>query len=238
MKVLLYISLTFSITNAFSQNCSEYMHFKKGASYEMETYDSKGTRINRVESLVKELNISGGKSEATIHSINYDKSNVRESEGDYTATCLEDKVLIDISNLVKSDKIGGSDNNMDIKVESGFLEIPKVLTIGQSLPNNSIKITMSEKKSGTPFGTSNITIQDKKVEARETITTPAGAYVCYKITYNSKVEATLAASSMSIPPQIYPGVYYISKDVGLVKAVNLDKKGQVKSYTLLSKVKK
>jgi hypothetical protein len=173
-----------------------------------------------------------------IHTVNYDKTNVKESEGDFKAICLKDKVLFDITSMLKADKMGGADKNMEIKIESGYLEITPNLAIGQSLPENKITVTMSEKKSGNPFGSTTITIQDKKVEGKETITTPAGTYNCFKITYNSKIEAKLATNNLSMPAQSYPGVYYVSKEVGLVKSINLDKKNAVRSYTLLTKVKK
>jgi len=238
MKALLYTALVLLVGNAYSQNCNEYIHFRKGASFEMETYDAKGTKLNKIESTVKEVGTSAGNTEAVIHTVTYDKANVKENEGDFKAFCLTDKIMFDISSLLKSDKMGGADNNMEIKVESGYLEITKDLAIGQTIPDNQIKIKMSEKKSGNAFGVTNITIQDKKVEAKETISTPAGAYSCYKITFNSKIEVKLAMNNMTMPAQIYPGVYYISKEVGLVKAVNLGNKKAVRSYTLLTKVKK
>jgi arginine deiminase len=69
---------------------------------------------------------------------------------------------------------------------------------------------------------------DRKVVGKETITTSAGTFDCYKITYNTKSKIVMANMNMK-------NVQYIAEEVGAVKTEVYKDNGKLVSYSLLTK---
>ncbi len=77
----------------------------------------------------------------------------------------------------------------------------------------------------------NVIIENRKVEAKETITTPAGTFECYKI--SSEI-----SSKVAFVNQKFKSVDWFAKGVGMVRTETYDKKGKLESYALLTKFEK
>ena len=73
-------------------------------------------------------------------------------------------------------------------------------------------------------------IIDRKVEAMETITTPAGTFETYKITSKSIMKNQMGIS-MTFE---FDNVEWLAKEVGVVKSESF-RKGKSNGYTLLVK---
>ena len=235
IKILLISFLAFSFTNIKAQDCNQ-ISFNKGASYEMENYDSKDKKTGMVKSTVKEVTSSGAKKEATVHSEIYNKKNEKEHEGDLKFICEGGKILIDISNFLSNSAMAAT-KDMEMKMEGSSLETPSKLTVGQTLQEGNATMKMLDKKTGDLFSTTNITIHNRKVESKESITTPAGTFETFKITYDLKTETS--AMGMKLPGSTSKGVEYFSPSLGIsVKTQMMDKKGDMVGYSILSKYTK
>ena len=70
-------------------------------------------------------------------------------------------------------------------------------------------------------------IKNRKVEKKESITTPAGTFVCYKVTYDMDMKV-LMRRSMKTAEWLAPGV-------GVVKTETYNQKGELEGYTELTK---
>ena len=110
--------------------------------------------------------------------------------------------------------------NMDIDIDN--VQLPSDLSVGQSLDDGSIVI------SGDLPMTMRVDITDRKVAAKEKVTTPAGTFECYKITYTIKTKMMMGRESKAAE--------WIAKDVGLVKSESYKNNGKLMSYSLLTKV--
>ena len=115
--------------------------------------------------------------------------------------------------------------DMEVEVTSDELQIPAVLTVGQLLPD--AKFELKTKNSPIPMNmTFNMT--DRKVEGKETVTTPAGTFDCVKILYNTQ-------SKMTMMNMNFKNVQYLSEKYGAVKTESYKANGSLVGYTLITK---
>jgi hypothetical protein len=236
IKFLLLLSALCSFTFLKAQDCS-HLVFTKGATFEMESYDNKDKKTGRIKNTVKEVTSNGAKKEAAIHTESYDKKDEKQTEGDIKIICDGGKLLIDMSGFARNSAMANS-KDMEIKMEASFIEVPAKLTVGQSLPDGNVTMKVVDKKSGEIFGTLKINIINRKVEGKETVTTPAGTFECYKITYEIKSQMSLAMG-MNMPASNSKGTEYISKDNGLtVKIQSYSHIGELMGYEILTKYSK
>lgn len=228
-----FLLTIFAFNIAKAQDC-KHISFTKGASYEMEHYDDKSKKTGTTKNNVKEVNVSDAKNVANIHSEHYDDKNEKKFEGDLKVVCENGNMLLDISDLVKNNPLANN-SQMELKMESSLMGIPTNLSVGLALSDGNAKVKILDKKSGQKFATVNISIYNRKVEAKEKITTPAGTFECFKITSDIKME-TAMDMGMELPTYVLKGVSYMSTDMLLfVKNETFDLAGDLMGYELLSK---
>ncbi|MEQ9168598.1 MAG: hypothetical protein RLO12_20235, partial [Fulvivirga sp.] len=95
------------------------------------------------------------------------------------------------------------------------------LSVGMSLNDASLKMSGS-----IPFKME-VNIVNRKVEGKESITTPAGTFECYKITYTINTKSIMSMETT--------GADWIAKEIGMVKSENYNKNGKLQGYSLLTK---
>jgi len=116
---------------------------------------------------------------------------------------------------------------MEMSVEGGNLEMPWKLKAGDMLKDGDLKMSFSS--GGTTMMNMTTSITNRKVEAVENVTTPAGTYECYKISYE-------IATKMMINIKM-KGVEWYAKNVGLVKSESYSTDGKLMGSTVLSGLK-
>lgn len=77
-------------------------------------------------------------------------------------------------------------------------------------------------------------LKNRKVEKKEDITTPAGTFACYKITYDMDMDMKVMGINRKMNST---GAEWVAEGVGIVKTATYDKKGEIESYTLLTNYK-
>ena len=99
----------------------------------------------------------------------------------------------------------------DVKAEAIYLEYPPSMKAGDELKdgNFSMDMDMSGMKQQLTMMISN-----RKVETKEKITTPAGSWDCFKITYNGKI--TMRTMGVGIPMNL-SGTEWFAPGFGIVK---------------------
>jgi hypothetical protein len=122
--------------------------------------------------------------------------------------------------------------NMEMTMEGVNLDYPDNLKAGQSLPDGKVKIKI--KSSGMNMMDMEMNIINRKVEAIETLETPAGSFECAVISQESKMET----STMGIPMKMnFKSKEWFSSKAGMVKSEDYSEKGKLKGYTLLTELK-
>ncbi len=219
--------LLFAVASAIAQDCSTFFPFQQGAVIEY-TYYNKKDKVNS-SSLQKVTMIedSGSKGlTAKMDAQLKDKKGKEMMTTTYEISCRDNVLYMDMTALMP--ELTQSFSQMDMEMTGDDLQLPSRLTIGQTLPDATMKI-----KAGTGgMNIMNMTIEivDRKVEGQETVETPAGTFDCYKISQTTKTK-------MMIGKEFTSAEWY-AQGVGMVKSETYDKKGRVESYALLTKFEK
>jgi hypothetical protein len=116
---------------------------------------------------------------------------------------------------------------MEMSVEGGNLEMPSSMKAGDLLKDGDLKMSFSS--GGVTVMNMSVSITNRKVEAVESLTTPAGTFECYKISYD-------IATKMMISVKM-KGIEWYAKGVGLVKSETYGKDGKLQGSTLLTGLK-
>ena len=227
LKLTFVVVFTFLMTTAFSQDCEIYFPMDEGTEVEMTNYDKKdkvtGTHTQKIE----EKEVDGDNLSLTILQKVYDDKGEFVHEGRYGMHCEDGVFYIDMRSFV-TDEMMTAYQGMEMQIDAEDMSIPANLSVGASLPDASIAIGISNQ--GIKMMTITIDITERKVEAKEDITTPAGTFECYKMTYHISTKMGLRVQG--------DVTEWLAKDVGIVKSENYSKKGKLQSYTLLTGLKK
>lgn len=208
------------------KDCSAYFPFEKGSAWEYTNYNKKGavTSVTAQEvGIVEEVD---GVTEAQVkQTITDDKGKV-VNEGSYIIKCKDGTLFINVEDMLSPEMREGL-GSLDMSFSGDALMLPSKMEVGQQLPDARTEIKAGS--GGVTIMTVKMDITDRKVEAKEKITVPAGTFECYKVTYNMTVK-TILAKTFSV------AVWYGSK-AGMVRTETYDKKGNLESRTELSKIK-
>lgn len=225
----LLIAAVLIVVSAFTleNTCESFFPQKVGSTWEMTNYDAKDKVTSKsISTLTKISDIANGL-EATINVEVFDNKNKSMNKGDVVMQCTGDKFLMDMSNMFPKESMAGLEamGNVSIEISDQYLEFPSQLTVGQTLPDASS--TMTIKMGEVTFMSMKINTTNRKIEAVESVTTPAGTFTCYKYTSDSEVSSTMFTTKSS-------SVMYMSKNVGAVKTESYDDKGKFISKQLLT----
>jgi hypothetical protein len=147
-------------------------------------------------------------------------------KGDLGYKCEDKIIYIDMRNFISEEQLQAF-KNYEMKVESENLELPSSLSVGQSLKDGTVNVTAVG--SGIPIAL-NVKISDRKVAGKETITTPAGTYECYKVTSNIATQTQMGVK-MNMN---FSSIDWIAVKVGTVKSESYNKSGKLMGYTILT----
>ena len=144
-----------------------------------------------------------------------------------SAKCENGVYYMDMKNYMNQQSME-SYKDMEMTLEGGNLEIPANLKAGDMLKNGDMKMSFSS--GGMTVMNMTIAISNRKVEAVENLTTPAGTFECYKITYDIATKMMINVKGK--------GAEWYCKDVGMVKSESYSADGKLMGSTVLASVKK
>lgn len=210
---------------AFSQ-CNEFYQLQDGSEWEMESYNAKGKLTGRNLQKVTSFDGTSNSFVAKVHSVMYDKKDKLVMEVDLDFKCDNGTMIVDMRNFINEEQMKMFES-YEMQVEADNLEIPNGLSVGQTLKDGSVKITTSN--SPMPMNMT-VNITDRKVAGKESITTPAGTFECYKITSNSTINTKMGIG-MTFN---YSTIEWLAPKMAVVKSESY-RNGKLQGYTLLTK---
>ncbi len=227
MKTIFKTLLLLIFANGLhAQECTSWYPAVAGNSWEMSQYDKKdkltGTStstVNTVETLP-----NGYSADITV------KSSDAKGKESGTATmalkCIDGVFYFDMKNFIDP-STAESYKDMEISVEATDMQFPSSLSAGQKLPDASIISTV--KSNGMTVMTQTVNITNRVVEGQESITTPAGTFDCWKINYTIDTKMMMMKNHFSCTD-------YLSAGAGVVKTTSMNDKGELISYSVLTKL--
>lgn len=204
-----------------------YFPQKTGAVREMTNYDKKDKMTGRMVQEIVDKDVSNGDISLTVETLIFDEDNEELNRSTITIGCSGGVFKIDMKNYLG--EMLEAYESMEIEMQGDNLLIPGKLSVGDELPDGNINIQV--RSSGITMVNMDVTIENRKVEAKEEVTTEAGTFDCYKISYDTVSKTKMITVSTS-------GIEWMAPDVGAVKSESYNKKGKLTGYSLLTRLEK
>ena len=225
-QVLVLLAIVSSTFTGFSQDCSAFYPFEEGISFQVTNYSNKGKVVAVTDHTVNSITTSGETATATINSIMKDKKGEIITDGEYQIICAGNEVSIDVKSLM-SPAMFDQFEGMKTDITGTNVVIPSNLSVGQTLPDASMKMDID--MGGISMSMS-VFMTDRTVEGTETITTPAGSFDCYVISYTSNIKMGMNRTGKA--------KQWLAKGVGMVKQEDYNKKGKITGTSVLTEFSK
>ncbi len=223
---LLFVSLfSFAFSHSYSQ-CNEYYPLRDGLEWGYQSFNAKDKLQGTQHQKVTKFESTADGFTATVAFDLNDEKGKDVMEGELEMVCKDGVFYFDMRKFIPAEQLKAM-GDVEIQVESDNLEYPSSLSAGQSLKDGSV--TMTATGSTIPMKIK-VDIIDRKVEALETITTPAGTFETFKITSKSVMKNQMGIT-MTFE---FDNVEWLAKEVGVVKSESF-RKGKSQGYTLLVK---
>jgi hypothetical protein len=228
--------VTLAAGSAFTMlsDCGTFEQFNKGVTYTMSNYNDKGKLESTVDGNVIDVVKTATSTSATIDVVTKDGKGKDLGKGQYKVSCTGGKFSMDMENFI-SQQSKDAYKDMDFKIEGNTLDYPNDMKAGDNLADGTVTMTVSDKKSAQVISTTTINIKNRKVEAVENKTTPAGTWECYKITYTSEFVSLVSGMTLPIKPRTT--TEWFSFKVGTVRTESF-KNGKSEGYSELTKFNK
>lgn len=151
--------------------CGSTLVFKEGVVLLSESFDGQGKLMGKHSTTIKKVYNEAGILFSEMEVKNSDANGKNEKTMTSVYKCDGGQIYIDLNNFMANDK-------QKSKLETSGLSFPYDPSVGDTIAdaNFSMKTTSS-------YGERTITshIKERKVEAKESITTAAGTFECYRI---------------------------------------------------------
>ncbi|MGB8193929.1 MAG: hypothetical protein WCF67_18495 [Chitinophagaceae bacterium] len=168
---------------ASADDCGNSLLFRKGAEISTNSYDGQGKLTSKQVSTVSKVYREGGMTLSELVMKNTDGNAANEKTFTATYKCDGKLLYVDLSGVL-------SDAGKT-KLETTGLQFPFAAAVGDTLPDVNYSMNMSAGGKTTKLVSH---IKERKVEAKESVTTPAGTFDCYKI--SSVIEAEMEMAGM------------------------------------------
>ncbi len=190
----------------------------------MSMYDRKGNTDGKV--VYKVLSSNGSQARVNSKVFNEKGKELTSNEGTYK--CDGNNFSVDMKALLPGDQAKTMEmKGMEIKSNNASLNYPSSMSVGAILPDN--EFSADTYSGGMKLMSMTLKVTDRKVEAKESIKTPAGTFECYKITSNRYIKAIFNISMQTTE--------WFSPNIGVVKTETY-RKGDLVSSVLITKITK
>lgn len=229
MKNLLIFAVLISVAIPALSQCNTFFPLREGVKYQYDFYDKKEKLTLRTNQWLKDVSGAGNSMKATMVQemidVKKDKP-IGSSETDWT--CENGTLHFAINNIAFEGATAPT-TGMTMDFTGDEMDVPSDMQVGQTLRDLAYQIKMG--MSGMTVMNRSYNIKDRKVEAREEVTTPAGTFDCYKVSFTTNSDGGMGGGTIKT-------IVWYSKDTGMVKTENYSQKGSLLSRQVLSKIEK
>lgn len=234
MKPIIFLATTvLATTSLHAQDCKGFYYLNNG-EVQMTLFDKKGGENGKMTYTITGSAKSGSTTTANFSSemVNEKGKSLSKSSGKYK--CTGGVFYMDAKVAIPQEQMSAY-KDMDVKAEDVFIEYPSSMSAGQSLKDANFKMEVHNK--GSLFATTTFDQTNRKVVAKETITTTAGTWECWKITYEVRFKASMAPMNIGIPINL-KGTEWFAPGFGIVKTETFNKNGKLLGSMQITSVKK
>ena len=209
----------------FAQDCPLYYPDAVNSQLEYQQFDKKGKLSGSSIQKITDFKKTSGGYEVKVSAETFDEKGKSLGTMNLESRCQGGVYYIDMKNLVGAQTLEAY-KDMEMQVEGGNLEMPASMKTGDVLKSGDMKISFAS--GGMSIMNMTFNVSNRKVEAVENVTTPAGTFECYKISYD-------VATKMMVNVKT-KGTEWYSKGIGLVKSESYSTDGKLLGSVVLSSV--
>lgn len=209
MKYLLLLAVITCSANTYAQNCSGYYFLQNNKTVEMEIYNKKGEISGRQIYKVTNVSNSGNATTADINTQMLDKKGKEISKGASKMKCDNGVMMVDMKMSMPTQP--GQTINADANASDIYIEYPNSMGVGDNLKDASMHMEMN---STGMKQTIDMEVTNRKVEAKEKITTAAGTWDCFKISSHMLMKMKIMGIGK---PMEFDSVEWYAPGFGVVK---------------------
>ncbi len=207
LTALVAIFLSGSIA---AQDCNNYYFLQNNKTIEMTVYNRKGDPDGKYIYTVSDVKNSGATTTGTFQSEMFNKKGKSTVKGSGKVECKGGAMFMDMRVILPQAQ-QEQFAKADAKLESIYIEYPVDMKAGDQLKdaNMNLEIDNNGMKQSVIMNVSN-----RKVEAKESVTTTAGTWDCFRI--SSKTRVNIKTMGIGIPVNFESTEWY-APGFGIVK---------------------
>ena len=212
MRLIFLFAFFFSLlTNtSLAQDCKNYYFLQPNKTIEMTIYNKKGAANGKQVYTVSNVTNNGGSTSATVNSEMFSQKGKSMAKGHSEIKCTGGVMMLDMTMQLpqqQQEQFGKA----DVKADKIYIEYPVNMNAGDKLKDAVLDMTIDN--SGMKQSVNMVT-SDRTVIAKESVTTTAGTWDCFKITYKSKI--TIKTMGIGMPLNL-EGTEWFAPGFGVVK---------------------
>jgi hypothetical protein len=181
----------------FSQNCN-YYYLQNGKTAELTFYNKKGDETGKGVYAVNSANKSGSTTTAQVSSEVFNKKGKTIAKATNSVKCDNGVLMVDLKAFIspeQAEQIKATAQASDV-----YLSYPSTMKTGDALPDGKMNVDI-QQDNGMKTNV-DIKITDRKVEGEESVTTPAGTWQTFKITYKSAIKVAMMGIGIPIKSDV------------------------------------
>jgi DUF3108-like len=210
MKKLFVLICISVAVNSYSQECNNYYYLQNKKTVEMAIYDKKGDVNGRLVYSIGEVTNSDGYLTANVQSEMFDKKGRTIAKGNSVMKCNGGVMMINMKMIMPVPQTEQY-SQASVKTQDFFIEYPTNMNKGDQLKDGNL--SMEINNNGVPQSIT-MAIYDRKVEDKEKVTTPAGSWDSYKISYKTKMSIKIMGAGI---PVTMEAIEWYAPGFGVVK---------------------
>ena len=226
-QALILIAIFTICLSVSAQDCKNFIYMTNGKVVKYSSTNPKGKLTSTMQYTVKSK--TGNKS--LVNSQVFDDKGKEINSTTSEMICEGNNMKIDMRSFMPSTS-SSQFKGMTAKADVSYLSYPAKLQVGQNLPDGNFAMQMfneDQKMADMVFK-----IVNRQVEGMESVTTQAGTFDCYKISYNAEIKTT--TFGIGIPINMKITEWYAAKLGLYVKSEANNKNGKLMSTTTLENV--
>ena len=208
--ILLAIFIGLLSNTSLAQDCNSYYFLQKNKTVEMTIYNKKGDASGKQVYTVSDVTNSGGTTTGTVNTEMFDKKGKSIAKGHSQISCQSGVMMIDMTMQLPQQQ-QEQFAKADVKADKIYIEYPNNMKAGDKLKDATLSMDIDNNGMKQSI---NMLTSDRTVAGKESVTTTAGTWDCFKITYKSKV--TIKTMGIGMPFNI-EGTEWFAPGFGIVK---------------------
>ncbi|HEY0676851.1 MAG TPA: hypothetical protein VGD17_01150 [Chitinophagaceae bacterium] len=213
MKHIFTLLCLLSFAGINAQDCRNFYFVQNNKTIEMSILNKKGDVVGRNVYLVSNVSNSGGAISSNVNSEMFDKKGKTIVKSSMNVKCAGGVIMMDMKMFMPQQQ-AEQFSKSEAKFENVYIEYPSSMKPGDMLKDATLNMEMNN--SGMQQ-TLNMVVYDRKVEAKESITTPAGTWECFKISSKNKMHMKMGP--IGIPMNI-DMIEWFAPGFGVVKTTS------------------